>query len=81
PSGLCEQKELEDRQLAKKAYDLLGCSGHARVDFIYDDRGNFYIMEINSSPGMTDNSISPKSAAAEGVDFDSFVKRIIEKAQ
>ncbi|MDE4992467.1 D-alanine--D-alanine ligase, partial [Francisella tularensis subsp. holarctica] len=53
----------------------------ARVDFIYADRGNFYIMEINSSPGMTDNSLSTKSAAAEGVDFDSFVKRIIEKAQ
>lgn len=81
PSGLCEQKELEVRQLAKKAYDLLGCRGHARVDFIYDDRGNFYIMEINSSPGMTENSLSPKSAAAEGIDFDNFVKRIIEQAQ
>ncbi|MDE4965600.1 D-alanine--D-alanine ligase, partial [Francisella tularensis subsp. holarctica] len=54
---------------------------HARVYYIYDDRGNFYIMDINSSPGMTDNSLSPKSASAEGVDFDSFVKRIIEQAQ
>ncbi|AJI47290.1 D-alanine--D-alanine ligase [Francisella philomiragia] len=81
PSGLCEQKELEVRQLAKKAYDLLGCKGHARVDFIYDDKGDFYIMEINSSPGMTENSLSPKSAAAEGIDFDSFVKSILEQAQ
>lgn len=81
PSGLCKQKELEVRQLAKKAYDLLDCKGHARVDFIYDESGNFYIMEINSSPGMTENSLSPKSAAAEGVDFDSFVKSIIEQAQ
>ena len=80
PSGLCEQKELEVRQLAKKAYDLLDCKGHARVDFIYAD-GQFYLMEINSSPGMTENSLSPKSAAAEGISFDEFVKTIIDQAQ
>lgn len=38
-------------------------------------------MEINSSPGMTENSLSPKSAAAEGIDLDSFVKSILEQAQ
>jgi len=80
PSGLCEKKELEVRQLAKKAYDLLNCKGHARVDFIYDN-GEFYIMEVNSSPGMTENSLSPKSAAADCIDFDSFVRSIIEQAQ
>ncbi|ASG67245.1 D-alanine--D-alanine ligase [Francisella halioticida] len=80
PSGLCEEKEIEVRQLAKKAYDLLDCKGHARVDFIYD-QGEFYIMEINSSPGMTSNSLSPKSAAVEGIDFDDFVKLIIEQAR
>ncbi|AJC48461.1 D-alanine--D-alanine ligase [Allofrancisella guangzhouensis] len=80
PSGLCKQKELEVRQLAKKAYDILGCRGHARVDLIYD-QDRFYLMEVNSSPGMTEHSLSPKSAAAEGVDFDNFVKIIIEQAQ
>lgn len=80
PSGLCEEKELEVRQLAKKAYDILGCSGHARVDFIYSD-DSFYLMEINSSPGMTENSLSPKSAAAEGLTFDELVKTIIEQAK
>ncbi|MED7820237.1 MULTISPECIES: D-alanine--D-alanine ligase [unclassified Francisella] len=80
PSGLCHEKELEVRQLAKRAYDLLDCKGHARVDFIYD-QGEFYVMEINSSPGMTANSLSPKSAAVEGIDFDSFVKLIIEQAR
>ncbi|MDE4998931.1 D-alanine--D-alanine ligase, partial [Francisella tularensis subsp. holarctica] len=73
--------ELEVRQLDKKAYDLLACSVHARVYIIYDDRGNFYIMEINSTQGMTENSQSPKSAAAEGDDCDIFVTRIIEQAQ
>ncbi|MED7788961.1 D-alanine--D-alanine ligase [Francisella sp. 19X1-34] len=80
PSGLCQEKELEVRQLAKRAYDLLDCKGHARVDFIYAD-GEFYIMEINSSPGMTENSLSPKSAAVEGIDFDDLVKLIIEQAR
>ncbi len=80
PSGLCEEKELEVRQLAKKAYDILGCQGHARVDFIYNE-GEFYLMEINTSPGMTENSLSPKLAMAEGVSFDEFVQSIIEQAR
>ena len=80
PSGLCEEKELEVRLLAKKAYDTLGCQGHARVDFIYNE-GKFYVMEINTSPGMTENSLSPKSAMAEGVSFDELVKSIIEQAR
>jgi D-alanine-D-alanine ligase len=80
PSGLYEEKELEVRLLAKKAYDTLGCQGHARVDFIYNE-GKFYVMEINTSPGMTENSLSPKSAMAEGVSFDELVKSIIEQAR
>ena len=80
PSGLCEEKELEVRLLAKKAYDTLGCQGHARVDFIYNE-GKFYVMEINTSPGMTENSLSPKSAMAEGVSFNELVKSIIEQAR
>ncbi|MFT5950425.1 MAG: D-alanine-D-alanine ligase [Francisella sp.] len=80
PSGLCEEKELEVRLLAKKAYDTLGCQGHARVDFIYNE-GKLYVMEINTSPGMTENSLSPKSAMAEGISFDELVKSIIEQAR
>ena len=80
PSGLCKEKELEVRLLAKKAYDTLGCQGHARVDFIYNE-GKFYVMEINTSPGMTEHSLSPKSAMAEGVSFDQLVKSIIEQAR
>jgi D-alanine-D-alanine ligase len=80
PSGLCEEKELEVRLLAKKAYDTLGCQGHARVDFIYNE-GKFYVMEINTSPGMTENSLSPKSAMAEGISFDELVKSIIEQGR
>jgi D-alanine-D-alanine ligase len=80
PSGLYEEKELEVRLLAKKAYDTLGCQGHARVDFIYNE-GKLYVMEINTSPGMTENSLSPKSAMAEGISFDELVKSIIEQAR
>jgi D-alanine-D-alanine ligase len=80
PSGLGHEKEKEVRALAKKAYDVLGCSGHARVDFMYEN-GKFLIMEINSCPGMTKNSLSPKSAGVDGVDFDALIKLIIEQAK
>lgn len=79
PSGLCSEKEDEIRQLSKRAYDSLGCVSHARVDFIYSD-SKFYLIEINTSPGMTEHSLAPKSAKSCGFDFDSLVKKIIESA-
>ena len=80
PSGLSPIKELEIRELARKAFVSLGCKGHARVDFIYSD-GEFYLIEINTSPGMTEFSLAPMSARPLGYDFDRFVKKILESAK
>lgn len=80
PSGLPDDKELEIRQLAKRAYDVLGCKGHARVDFIYSDN-KFYLIEINTSPGMTEHSLSPKSAKTLGYSFNDLVKKVVEQAK
>ncbi|APC97076.1 D-alanine--D-alanine ligase [Francisella frigiditurris] len=80
PSGLPDDKELEIRELAKRAYDVLGCKGHARVDFIYSDN-KFYLIEINTSPGMTEHSLSPKSAKALGYSFNDLVKKVVEQAK
>ncbi|MFC4892944.1 D-alanine--D-alanine ligase [Pseudofrancisella aestuarii] len=80
PSGLPDDKELEIRELAKRAYDVLSCKGHARVDFIYSD-GKFYLIEINTSPGMTEHSLSPKSAKALGYSFNDLVRKVVEQAK
>ena len=48
------------------------------VDFIYSDN-KFYIIEINTSPGMTEYSLSPMSAREKGLSFNNFVKKIIEQ--
>lgn len=82
PSGLSDEDESRVRNLAKKAYDVLGCKGHARVDFIYESESDkFYLVEINTSPGMTEHSLSPKSVKGCGYSFDDLNKLIIEKAK
>jgi D-alanine-D-alanine ligase len=50
------------------------------LDFILDDRGDFYFLEINTSPGMTSTSLLPKAAAAIGIDFSALCRRMVEFA-
>jgi D-alanine-D-alanine ligase len=63
-----------------KAYHVIGASGLARVDFIMNDAGWFYCLEINTLPGMTNLSLAPMAAKCEGIDFDGLIDRIIESA-
>ena len=64
--------------LVKSAYGALGCSGLARVDFMEDAAGEFFLLEVNTVPGMTSHSFVPKSAARVGIDFDELVLRILD---
>ena len=66
------------QQLALKAFDGLGMSGWGRVDFMRDGKGEFYLLEANSVPGMTDHSLVPMAAKQAGIDFDDLVWRILE---
>lgn len=77
PCGLSEEKEAELQQLALKAFDAVGCKGWGRVDVMCNERGEFYLLEVNTVPGMTDHSLVPMAARADGLDFDQLVLAIL----
>ncbi len=78
PCGLAQDLESELRSLSLKAYDLLGVSGWGRVDFLLDETGKAWFLEVNTTPGMTDHSLVPQAAAEIGIGFDELVWRILE---
>ena len=67
--------------LAKQAFAVLGCRGWGRVDILLDADGTPYLLEINTSPGMTDHSLVPMAARAAGIGFDELCLRILELAR
>ena len=68
----------EINALSLSAYNLLDCSGWARIDFIQNKKGIFYIIEINTVPGMTSHSCVPKSASLVGMSYNKVVQKIID---
>ena len=78
PSGLNAEEEVFLQQLSKDAFYSLGCSGWGRVDFMRDkNSGQFYLLEVNTVPGLTDHSLVPMSAAAAGLSFNALIANII----
>ena len=78
PSGLTADEEKFLQQLSKEAFYALGCSGWGRVDFMRDkSSGQFYLLEVNTVPGLTDHSLVPMSAAAAGLNFNMLIANII----
>ena len=80
PSGLDEEQEAALRSLALKAYQAVGCRGWGRVDVMFDDIGNPYLLEVNTAPGMTNHSLVPMAAKQHGWSFDDLVYRILSLA-
>lgn len=78
PCGLNEVEELQLRNLAVKASEVLGVKGWARLDVFVDVNGQYQLIEINTVPGMTDHSLVPMAARQAGIDFDELVWRILE---
>ena len=76
--GLEGQAEAEIGRLALEAFRAAGCRGWGRVDVMRDNDGRNFLLEINTSPGMTSHSLVPKAARAVGIDFDELVWRILE---
>jgi D-alanine-D-alanine ligase len=79
PAGLPQAQEMGLRQLALDAFRLLGGCGWGRVDIMADHSGNPWLLEANTSPGMTDHSLVPMAARAAGIDFDALCLRILEQ--
>ncbi|MDG6897722.1 D-alanine--D-alanine ligase [Actinobacillus delphinicola] len=78
PAGLSDEKEQEIRQLAKAAFNALGCRGWTRIDIMSNAKGEFRLVEANTCPGMTSHSLFPKSAAQVGYSFEQLVVKILE---
>jgi D-alanine-D-alanine ligase len=77
PCGLSHETEAKIQQEAIEAFRAIGCTGWGRVDFLMDEGGNHYFLEVNTSPGMTDHSLVPMAAKAAGIGFDDLVIQIL----
>ena len=80
PADIPQDAGDEIREKAVQAFKALGCSGLARCDFFYTDKGEVIINEINTMPGFTGTSMYPKLMAASGVDYKSLISELIETA-
>ena len=80
PCGLPEAREGEIRSQALVAFRALGCRGWGRVDFLMDEAGNAYFLEVNTSPGMTSHSLVPMAARQAGISYDELVVRVLSLA-
>ena len=79
PAGLPEAQEMALRQLALDAFRLVDGRGWGRVDLMLDSLGNPYLLEVNTSPGMTDHSLVPMAARVAGLSFDQLCIAILEQ--
>lgn len=77
PCDLVAEKDQELRQLALNAFNALGCRGWGRVDVMADSNGRFYLLEVNTVPGMTSHSLVPMAARAEGLSFEQLVALVL----
>ncbi len=80
PGGEDEYQEQQLARLAMDAWQALGCGGWGRVDIMMDSDGGLYVLEANTSPGMTNHSLVPMAARQSGIDFAGLVTRILALA-
>ena len=78
PTNLSSNIIKEANAISLRAFNLLGCKGWGRVDFIIDSKNNFFIIEINTIPGMTSHSLVPLSAKNLGISFEELSLKILE---
>lgn len=78
PSGLPDETETQLADIAVKAFSAVGASGWGRVDFMQDQEGQFYLLEVNTVPGMTEKSLVPMAAKQSGLDFEALCVAVLE---
>jgi D-alanine-D-alanine ligase len=81
PAGLAPKVAERAASLATEVYELIGCTGFARVDIMLEEgTDELYVLELNAIPGLTETSLLPQAADAAGIGFDELVRRILERA-
>lgn len=79
--GLNGEAEAEIRRIALAAFEAAGCTGWGRVDVMRDRAtGRFYLLEVNTAPGMTSHSLVPKAARQVGIEFADLCWRVLESS-
>ncbi|MFY9259628.1 MAG: D-alanine--D-alanine ligase [Gallionella sp.] len=77
PSGLSAAQEVQMQQYAQQAFALIGGQGWGRVDFLMSEAGEMFVLEVNTSPGMTDHSLVPMAARQAGIAFEQLVLDVL----
>lgn len=78
--GFSPNEEKTLSELAQRAFAVTGCRGWGRIDLMRDSAtGVFYLLEVNTAPGMTTHSLLPKAAAQVGMSFEELVWRVLEQ--
>ena len=80
PCGLSAKKEKELQALALQAFRVAGCSGWGRIDIMLDARKRPWLLEVNTSPGMTGHSLVPMAARAVGISYEDLCAKILKLA-
>ena len=80
PAELPEDITEEVQREAVRTWEVLGCSGFARVDLILGEEEGAQVLEVNAIPGLTDTSLMPQAAEAAGIAFEELVGRILDLA-
>jgi len=80
PSGLDAQREAELAKLSLDAFASVDGKGWGRVDVMTDRNGKFFLLEVNTVPGMTGQSLVPMAAKAAGLEFETLVIAILEES-
>jgi D-alanine-D-alanine ligase len=81
PSGLPAKKEQELQALALRAFRAVGCRGWGRIDLMLDAKKKPWLLEVNTSPGMTGHSLVPMAARAVGISYEDLCVKILEMAR
>ena len=80
PAPITEEEQALVGGLALEAHRALGLSVYSRADFILDEAGRAWCLEVNSLPGMTPGSLIPKAAKAVGIDYPSLCEEIVQRS-
>jgi D-alanine-D-alanine ligase len=80
PAPIPEALEARLRALGVAAHRALGCRGYSRSDCIVADDDEVFLLEVNTLPGLTRESLLPLSAATAGVSFPDLIERLLRRA-
>jgi len=76
--NVSEEKQKEAQELAEAVHKIMGCRHLSRTDIMMSSAGDLFVLEINTIPGMTDQSLYPKAAAAAGLSMPELMKEFIK---